>query len=221
LVYVSNLQDNPVIKLPDGLSPQEAVFARLAAISMTSLHQSRIHTGDTVVVLGMGLIGNLAAQLFALQGAVVAAVDVEPGRLDIARSVGLARTVLSAEGVNTKEAVRDCLGVEPDIVVEATGVPALANEALELVRKRGQVVLLGSPRGTVVMKIYEHIHSKGVFLTGAHENMQKLPGVPNRGKTTAYVLDLISKGNLRVASLMTHCIPYGKAEEAYDMLLNK
>jgi 2-desacetyl-2-hydroxyethyl bacteriochlorophyllide A dehydrogenase len=223
-VSVSGQRDNkPVIRLPSGLSAQEAVFARLAAISMTSVYQAKAETGDIVAIFGMGLVGNLAAQLFSLRGAVPVCIDVEPRRLEMAREAGLEHRLLSGAEVKVKvkEAIRERFGAEPAIVVEATGVPALVGEALDLVKARGQVILLGSPRGTAEIKVYEHIHCKGVSLIGAHEMVQSMPGVPNRSKTTAYVMDLISKGLLRIKPLITHHLPYEQADAAYDMLLNR
>jgi 2-desacetyl-2-hydroxyethyl bacteriochlorophyllide A dehydrogenase len=211
-----------LIKLPKGLSPKKALFARMADISMSSLIHSRIQAGTHVVVIGMGIVGNLAAQLYAIQGARSIGVDVVEQRLQIANQTGISHTVQSGDNVDLVENVKEITGGhEPDIVVEATGNPALINVALGLVRRRGQVILLGSPRGTAEIDVYRHIHSRGVSLTGAHANIKGFDGLPSSLEIIRYMLELINKGVLSVEPLITHVLRPNQAKEAYDMLLNK
>ncbi|MDQ3814054.1 MAG: zinc-binding dehydrogenase [Armatimonadota bacterium] len=212
----------PVLKLPDDLPDEHAVFTRLATIAMTAPVVTEFAPGDSVAVLGAGLIGNFAAQLFALQGARVIVVDTVAERLARARQCGIERTLLGGEDVDVEAGVRDMNGgQEPDVVIEATGVPALVVTALEMVRRHGQVVLLGSPRGSVEIDVYRHIHAGGVRLFGAHENLQDQHGLPNRHTLSRHVLDLIARGDLKVAPLLTHRLPARDAKLAYEMLLRE
>src|SRR5690606_11754828 len=117
--------------LPDHVDPKHALFARLAEISSSAIIHSRLSEGDTVAVIGMGLIGNLAAQLYALRGAHVIGIDLDAGRLSIANSTHIDFTIPSGPGVDLSAAIKEITrGVEPDIVVEATGSPSLVNAAL-------------------------------------------------------------------------------------------
>jgi 2-desacetyl-2-hydroxyethyl bacteriochlorophyllide A dehydrogenase len=209
VMTIGTEEPEAVFALPDGSIPEHAVFARLAAISATSLLQGKVHYGDTAVILGMGLIGQFAAQLYALHGAKVIAVDPVAQRLQIARRTGIAHT-LDQPPVSS----------EIDIVVEATGIPAMVNSALEIVKPRGQVILLGSPRGTAEIKTYEHIHCKGVNLTGAHENIQNIAGPDVRSRYIRHMLQLIANGKLQIEPLLTHNLPAAEAKSAYELLLN-
>lgn len=210
----------PVLPLPENCSAEYALFARLAAISMTAVSQSRPMIGALTVVLGAGLIGNLAAQLLALAGARVVVVDVATNRLATARACGLYETVLSAPGTRLEQSLTELAGQgQPDLVVEATGVPELIPQALELVRPLGQVVALGSTRGKVDLDVYELIHRKGVRLSGAHEMIQMQPGYPSKLAMTRHVLWLISTGALKIEPLITHRLPFDQALAGYQMLL--
>ena len=205
------------LPVPDGLPLEHAVFARLAAIAMTSLLVSDFNESGTVGVIGLGLIGNFAAQLFTARGLRVAGVDAVPQRAAWARECGL-----QAEAGESPAAVlKEMLGAAPDIVIEATGVPALCNEALLAARERGQVILLGSPRGTAELDVYRHIHSRGVRLTGAHEQFQGKYGFPDRAIVTREVLQMLAAGQIRVAPLLTHRLPAAHAGDAYEMLLRE
>ena len=62
------LAKNYAQKIPEGLDPKVAVLTRMAGVSITSVMASETKIGDTVAVCGLGLVGNLAAQLFALSG---------------------------------------------------------------------------------------------------------------------------------------------------------
>lgn len=210
-----------IIRIPGGLSPKKALFARMAGISMSSLIHSRIQPGMHVAIIGMGLVGNLACQLYSIQGAHPLGIDVIAQRLDIAQQCRIDRTILSGESVNLTDRVKALTGgFEPDIVVEATGNPQLINVALALVRCHGQVILLGSPRGRAEIDVYTLIHAKGVSLVGAHTNIKGMDGLPSNLETTKYVFDLIDKGTLHVEPLLSHVVPYARAKDAYDMLLN-
>lgn len=216
--------ESVIFKVPKDLPLKQAAFAKLASICMTSVIQTNIRIGDTAVLLGMGLIGNIAAQLYALQGAVPIGIDMVSQRLEIARSCGIDAVILNDDRLNVKEAVKALTdGREPDIVVEATGVPALANASLDLVKGRGQVVLLGSTRGDVTLNVYDLIHRKGIFITGAHESVQlrRLEGFPSAYDITRYVLSLLAKGALRTEPLATHELPAAEAKAGYELLLQQ
>jgi 2-desacetyl-2-hydroxyethyl bacteriochlorophyllide A dehydrogenase len=221
-IVSSNSNHVPLIKLPDDFVGERAAFARLAAICMTSVEQSRIRVGDTAIVIGMGLIGNMAAQLFSIMGANVIGVDIVEKRLKIARETGIENVVLSDEHINLNEKVQEITGgVKADIVVEATGSAKLIVPALDLVRHLGQVIALGSPRGNVDLNVYEYIHRKGVHFTGAHEALQNIDGFTSRLALTRYVIKLIGFGALRIDPLLTHKLSFTEAKQGYDMLLNQ
>ncbi len=165
------------VKVPELVNERFAAFAGMASVGMTALRVGQVEIGDLVVVLGMGLVGNLAAQLCQAAGAEVIAADLSPVRLAMAHRCGL------QNGIDVSQPhVRDRLlditaGQEPDVIVEASGTPEGALLAVQLTGQDGlgNVVLLGSPRRGLEADITPflkqvHLWRKGsVNLMGAHE----------------------------------------------------
>ncbi|MFD2117702.1 zinc-binding dehydrogenase [Paenibacillus yanchengensis] len=223
VLSTQNQPISPIIAISHQSELERIPFARLAGISMTAIIQSNIRVGDVVVVIGMGLIGNMAAQLYALLGAEVVVIDVVEERLLIAQQVGIQHTILATDAAQWKEKLQQLMKREQaDIVVEATGSPHLVVPALELVKNMGQVIALGSTRSHTKINVYEHIHRKGVRFIGAHEGLQNDSDFPsNRYEITRYMLRLINDNILKIGPLITNKITYTEAQRGYEMLLHQ
>lgn len=218
---------NPlVIKLPTDSDLDALLFSRMAAISFTAIALAEYTISDRVAVLGLGLVGNLCSQLFKLSGANVYGVEINSGRIKMAKEAGIEHIILGGETKEVKEKLLEkTKGLGIDVVVEATGIPELVNQALELVKEGGQVILLGSTRGDVSINIYTYIHRKGVTVKGAHTNVLDHPKIAGRiGGTRSVILkmiDLINTNKLNVKSLITHRVSPEMAIEAYCWLRDK
>ena len=212
-----------VLAVPQSLPYSRVPFIRMAEISNTAVLMSDVRSGDTVVVLGLGLVGNLAAQLFQLQGARVIGVDLVPFRRELARQAGIEQTV-AAEQQDVAAAVRELTGAEgPRIVVEATGSPKLVPPALAMAQEKGEVILLGSTRGTVELDVYNLIHRRGVSLKGAHGRL--VPRHSTEGQVDLVAVDrqmaqLLDEGRLHVDHLVTEIVRPEESEvrRAYQAL---
>ncbi len=221
LEYLDDLSDRPVIKIPESLSPQKAVFARLAVISLTVLLVGKFQIGEYAVVIGLGLIGNLAAQLLELIGMHVIGIDIIESRLLKAKKCGI-EYVVNSEKENIFTVVKEISGDKGvETVVEATGNSHLTNTALKVVNFGGQTILLGSPRGKVEIDTYNDIHRKGVRLVGAHEGLQGKKSIPNKLINTNYIMKLIEEKQLKVEELHTHTLKATEIAYGYELLLNK
>lgn len=219
-----------LVKVPAGLPPEQAVFARIGAVSITALRVSPPELGDVVLVLGMGLVGNLAAQLFALSGATVVCADICAKRLELARQCGM-RHVVDSSKEDLKAKVMELSGGQgARTVVEATGVPAMAESAFQYVAKNGDLVLLGSPRGEFpadLTALLNKVHLWGygcVTLKGAHE--WRFPLKPSEGakhsiqRNCEILLALLAGGALKVSPLLTHLVAPAECQTAYQGLLH-
>lgn len=210
--------------ISDFKRPEFGVFTRFGQIAITSLRVADFQAGESVVVMGLGVIGNMAAQLFRLSGANVIGVDMVPGRRCIAEQCDI--KTLDPRDEQFRDALLDWTGgMGPQVVVDATGVPGVVNTALEIAAECGQVVLLGSPRGLSEVNLYGHVHVKGVSLVGAHERMQRMP-TRNRGgrwdrvANSRFVVQCIRNGSLKVEPLITDTFSPECIHEAYDKLCN-
>ena len=224
---------NLIARVPDGLDMRLAVFARMAAVSITALRVSEAELGDWVAVYGLGLVGNLAAQLFALAGCTVVGIDLSPKRCAIARLCGV-RHALNPDEVDVHEAIADLTdGHMCQTVVEAIGAASLAEPAARLAGKLGEVVLLGSPRAAHeadVTELLRRIHLWGdgcVTFKGAHEWRYPIKRDPaghikhSIGRNVDILLGLIASGTLHVEHLITHILPPDQAPEAYAGLCER
>lgn len=220
-----------VLKVPDGLDLLQAIFARMATVAMTALRVSRIELGDCVAVTGLGLVGNLAAQLARLQGGKVIGVDISQGRIELARSCGIERLVWAGEHdvIERVKALSDGLGVST--LIEATGLSQVLVDSLPFVARYGEVILLGSPRAPYQSDVtdllnYVHLLPKGsLTFHGAHEWRYPVKPDPfvkhSIERNTQIALDLIRRGELRVEPLLSHVFDPRDAQQAYDGLRSK
>lgn len=218
--------DSPVIRIPVDADLEAILFARMALISSVAPVLASYSIGDNVAVIGLGIVGNLCGQLFQLSGANVYGIEVDPGRIKLAEKTGINHIIAGGETLEVKEKLlRETNNLGVDIVVEATGIPALANQALELANDLGQVIMLSSTRGLVNIDVYTHIHRKGLVVRGAHANVMGSPKVTGELDGTSKYLrrmtNLIQNGKLEVTSLITHRVTPGEALDAYNWLLEK
>ncbi|MFL9913302.1 zinc-binding dehydrogenase [Paraburkholderia sp. RL17-337-BIB-A] len=220
LAIVDAVRKN-VRALPEGIDIKLAPFARLAQISYTALLVAPdAGQRSTVAVIGLGLIGNLAAQLFQIRGDKVIAADTVLARRNWAIEAGL-HGVISTSGVDIAERVREAAAdAEIDICVEATGNPAVVQVCLDNVRDRGRVILLGSPRGKIMIDVYNNIHRSGVSLIGAHERVLRAeaPGAPRMIQVVDEMLNNIAAGKLSVSPLVTQTARPDQLADCYQHL---
>ncbi|MEK8131832.1 zinc-binding alcohol dehydrogenase [Paenibacillus filicis] len=216
-----------VLKVPDGLNLKWVPFTRMATVAFTSLRVSNIELGDKVSVTGLGLVGNLAAQLARLQGATVIGVDLSKERLRTASQCGVNYTLEAGSGVKEKlmEITRGN-GVSSHI--EATGVPQVAVESLQYIGSEGEIILLGSPRGVFNTNVtdvlnYSHLANFGcITFKGAHE--WRYPTEPDRFvkhslvRNSLIVFDLMQRQQLQIEPLISHVIKPEQAADAYQGL---
>ena len=219
------LRREEIQRIPDGVSFEEAAFAKLCIVATQGIRIGQPELGEVVVVIGAGIIGALAMQFAAMCGAgMVVAVDLSPNRLKMVRELGADETINPSE-TDVLDAVRRLTdGEMADLVIEATGNPKVFPMALKLAREHGRIVALGSPRGNVPeLDLYTELHSKGLILLGAHYMTHPAVATPynkwTSARDTRLVLELLRKKKIPVVQMITHRFPIAKATEAYRMLL--
>jgi predicted dehydrogenase/threonine dehydrogenase-like Zn-dependent dehydrogenase len=136
---------NLVARVPEGVSFDEAAFVTLGAIALQGVRRCEPGLGDRVAVLGLGLLGQITAQMLKAAGAVVIGVDVRRERVERAQALGLDAGFTIAErdfvaGTLERTGGR---GADAVIVTAAGGDAGLLNKAFEACRRKGRVVLVG------------------------------------------------------------------------------
>jgi 2-desacetyl-2-hydroxyethyl bacteriochlorophyllide A dehydrogenase len=195
-----------VVKVPDGLDDARAVFFKLAGIAATPQMVSPVGFGERAAVIGLGMVGNLAAQLCAAAGAwSVVAVDPAPRR----------RAVAKACRVVPVAAVTDLADPVP-YVIEAVGMGATVRDAIHATAPGGRTIILSSPREKVELDPYFDIHHPSKQVIGTHESARDRT---QRRPHDAYLLDLLATGRLSVDPFVTHRVPFGsELQQAYEGL---
>jgi 2-desacetyl-2-hydroxyethyl bacteriochlorophyllide A dehydrogenase len=210
--------------VPSEVSPEAAAFLPLAQITLNGVRQAEVAFGESVVILGAGLIGQLTARFCRLAGArPVLLVDQSEPRLAHASQTGCI-LVNAADGETVERAVQtETRSLKADVVIEASGNPSLIPLALRLARRKGRVVILGSPRGPVSLDLHDEVHTLGLRIIGAHNSTHPPVETPDSPWTlhrhARLFFDLLSDHTLDVSSLITHRFPGARAADAYQMLL--
>ncbi len=210
--------------VPGNVSSKAAAFMVMGAIALHGVRVSRIELGESVVVFGLGIVGQLAATLVHLSGGMpVIGVDLDDFRRQKATSRGIDICFNPNEVDDLPTAVRDhCVEDGANVIIEATGVPAVYPTAVKLACTAGRVVALGSARGTVEMDFLADVHLREVSILGAHQ--PKTPEADHiyyrwaKHRERNLVMRLMSNGKLPVEDLITHVAGPEQCQEVYTML---
>ncbi len=155
LAEYCRLPVNMAVKLPAGLADAHAAMAEPLSVAVRAVRRGRMMAGETVVVFGGGTIGLFCLQVARAAGAAEVFV-VEPlaNRRALAMQLG-ASDVIDPRTTYPAAAVRAWTrGVGPDLVLEASGGPAVVPVAIETARKGGRVVLVGLPVGPTTFNFF-------------------------------------------------------------------
>jgi predicted dehydrogenase len=224
---------NLTAKLPDGVLFEHACFATLGSIALNAVRVAGIGLGETVAILGLGLVGQLIAQLARLQGGVVMAIDLKPERVEMARRLGAAHGVVGgaaladAVGSLTNGRGADCV-----IIAAAAKSSAPCLQALQICRDRGRLIVVGAVDMTFP---WNDMYRKEVqvFMSRAYGPGSYDPAYEKRGQDypVSYVrwtenrnmgefLRLAGCGQVQVQPLVTHRFPLGEAATAYRTIMD-
>ncbi len=218
----------PVAVVPGEIPLQYAPFAKIAEIAMTAVRIADFTLGEKVLVVGLGMVGNLTAQLFQLAGADVLAVDLVDSRLDRSRASGIANAA-RPEGEEFAALLSEwTVGQGADVTVDTTGNSAVLLQSVEWTRRRGDLISLGTPRKRVEMNPSPYLwqaHMKGITIKGALRCLF-YPLSHSRVSRRSVARDLeeallrMARGELKTKPLLTAMYRPEECQEAFDSLLN-
>ena len=213
--------------IPDDVRDEHAALLAMMGVALQGVRKARIELGEDALVIGGGLIGQLAAQFAHIAGAGrVLLADISDARLNVASACGLAEPVNPQTGTGkTAIAALGQRGQGPEVVIEATGAPEPINDAVKWAAPRGRVVLLGSTRGdTEKVNFYRDVHKKGLTLIGAHAAVRPAeddaPGYWTVRHDYQVALRLLASKRLRVDPLITHRFDSTDYQRAYGLLFD-
>lgn len=142
IVYVPR---NLVAKLPENVAIQEGAFLALGSIALQSIRRAQIELGETVVVMGLGLVGQLVSQLLRIAGCHTIGIDLLEERVKYALDLGLEDGIKS-ENVDAVAQVFNLtkgLGADAVMICAAAKSNLPVEQAMEMCREKGRVVVVG------------------------------------------------------------------------------
>src|SRR4051794_30381443 len=207
--------------LPVGVDPRIGIFSQIGAIALNVVLDADIHVGETVAVFGLGVPGQIVAQLARLNGARVIGIDGIAGRRELAQRLG-AHHVLNASEGSVAEAVRGLTGGRgADVCLEVTGNYRALHEAIRAVAYSSRVVAAGFMQGEGAgLRLGEEVHHNRVAVI-ASQVAGGAPALQHRGdqaRPQPTAVGLAGEGRLDVTSLISHTLPVTRAGEAFRML---
>lgn len=212
-------------EVPENLNDDYAVFFTIPEIVMNGIRVSGIKWGECAVVYGLGLLGQFAVRFCRQCGAApVFAVDVSAGRLNYLPQES------AVVGVNPKQHdVMEMIkkhnhGRLADVVFEITGNAALLEKELPLLREKGRLLLLSSPKEKITFDFQDYCAWPSYTIIGCHNFSHPAnPQADNPWTIKRHVelfFDLVGRGELDMERLISRKLDYTAAPEVYQDLLH-
>lgn len=222
--------ENLVARIPDDVPFEHAAYAVVASVGLQGVRLSRVGLGDIVVVLGLGLIGQITVALLRSAGCQVLAADIDAGKLDLARQMG-ADEAVSLDRIEALVAAEtNGHGADAILVTASTKSNEPIEMAARLARQRARVVAVGAvgldvPRRDFYFKELELVVSKS-YGPGRYDPVYEEQGVDypypyvrwTMQRNIEAVLQQMAAGSLPVEHLTTHRFPIAEAPRAYAMI---
>ncbi len=225
-------------KIPPGLSPLEAATTNVGLTAFHAMRRAVLQPGETAVVLGLGMVGQITAQLVGMVGGQAIGVDLHEFRLQKARELGAAATAggTDDEIAAAVDEYTEGRGADAVFVATSARVRGPASLAVRLVRESGRLLFIGrviwdftpthpdADPHTKELNIH-WVNGRGPgsrerdYLRGEADYPERF--VPwDQERNLQALLDLQAAGKVRVGPLLTHRFPFHQAPEAAEVAIN-
>jgi len=228
---VNAIPKNLVCKIPDGVSTEEAAFATMSSIALQGIRLADPKIGESVLVLGLGLIGQIASQILIANGCRVFGSDLDPAMLELAEKFGV-NSIPADEVISHIESETNSHGVDTVLICAGTSSNQPIELSGEVTREKGKVVVVGAvrmdiPREPYFKKEIEVVISRS-YGPGRYDPVYEENGADypygyvrfTEQRNMETVLQLMASEKLDVASLVSHRFDIDDATNAYKLLEN-
>ena len=228
----SSVPANLCVGIPQGVDFPSASFVALGGIALESVRVAHLSLGENVVVIGLGLLGQIAVQILNAAGCHVIGMDINTDKCQMALENGAEKVAGDHQQLSTicRQTTANH-GADAVIILAASPTNEPLERAAELCREHGRVVATGQvgleiPRKAFYDKELELVVSRGwgpgVYDPGYTDQGKDYPIGYARwtaGRNMEEFLKLLAKGAVRVDDLISHRFPLDRAKEAYELLL--
>jgi len=223
---------NLAVPIPDGLDFAAASTVTLGAIALQGVRRAQPTLGESFVVLGLGILGQLTVQLLKANGCRVIGTDLDAVRVKLARDLGMdvAITPEDGDGIDTVARLTDGIGADGVIITAATPSDEVVSTAFKMCRKKGRVVLVGDVglnlnRADFYEKELDFFISSS-YGPGRYDNTYEGKGLDypvgyvrwTENRNMAEYLRLLSEGAIKIEPLIAKSYPVSDAAVAYEAL---
>jgi polar amino acid transport system substrate-binding protein len=221
-------------KVPEGVPLDEAAFTTLGAIALQGVRQADVRIGESVAVIGLGLIGLITVEILKANGCRVIGLDISDANFDVAREHGCDDCALSNSGAAPLvDSFTRGLGTDAVIIAASTPSNEPVELALQFARKKSAIVIVGAvgmdiPRSPFYEKELD-IRISCSYGPGRYDDQYEIKGIDypagyvrwTENRNMQAVLDLMAQRKLLVSPLVTHRFPVQQALKAYDLITGK
>ncbi|HPO15545.1 MAG TPA: bi-domain-containing oxidoreductase [Candidatus Hydrogenedentes bacterium] len=234
--YASHAEYNAVphqllTPIPDGVDFDEAAFVALGVIAMQGVRRAQLTLGETVVVLGLGLLGQLAAQIVRASGCRVIGCDPIAEKRALAQQLGADVVCAPGELTDTVGEWTGGYGADAVIICAASKESGVTNQALDLCRQKGRVTVVGAV-GLELQREPLYMKELDFFLSCSYGPGRYNPNYEEKGldypigyvrwtegRNMAEFLRLIAERKVQVKPLISVVKPVNEAQTAYSAIL--
>ena len=207
---------------PENLDPILAIYSHLGPIALNGILDANIHVGETVAIFGLGVVGQVIAQLAKLSGARVCGVDLIEKRLELARDVGAIDYGFNPKDGSPAEKIKELTnGRGADVTIEVSGSARALNEAVRATAYSARVVVLGFFQGEAQgLLLGEEFHHNRISLVCSQiSNVDpSLSYRWDRIRLIHTIMELQAQGSLNLRPVITHVIPFKQAAQGFQIL---
>ncbi len=208
--------------IPKNLDTILGIFTHIGPIALNGILDAKLHIGENVAVFGLGVVGQIAARLAKLSGAYVFGVDLYEKRLNIAKQIGAIDFGINPKDDSPAEIIKDLtFNRGADVVIEASGSTRALHEAVRSTAYSSRVVVLGFIQGgSDNLYLGDEFHHNRIQLICSQIGgiAPELSSRWDRVRLIRTILNLQESGKLDLAPLITHKIPFERAQDAYRLL---
>ncbi|MEP1591994.1 bi-domain-containing oxidoreductase [Sulfitobacter sp.] len=223
---------NLTVPVPDGLAYEAAATVTLGAIAMQGVRRTNPTLGETVVVIGLGILGQLTAQLLSASGCRVIGTDIDENRIEIARANGMDIGLNPKDGDIVERIVKltDGHGADAVIITAASPSSEILAQSFQACRRKARVVVVGDV-GLNIARSDIYAKELDFFISTSYGPGRYDPVYEEEGADypIAYVrwtenrnmeefLRLLARGRISLANMLKEPFPIDRAEEAYAAL---
>ncbi len=223
---------NLLAKMPEGIDFDEAAFTTLGSVALHGLRLAAPQLNDTVLVIGLGLLGLMEVQIAKAAGCRVMGMDISGTKIALAKQFGVNACTRAEIEALTPEFTRG-RGYDHVLICAGSKDNDSITLAGQLCRDRGQVTAIGAVGLTIPRKIYYEKELRVVvsrsYGPGRYDNAYEEKGQDypigfvrwTEGRNMEAFLDLIADGKMNVKALISHRIPIEEGEKAYELITGK